>query len=135
MTANNPVEPVNGGIVSFAATPVGGAAATLSDAAASIAGGVASVTATANSSMGTYLVSATASGAAQQAVFVLTNTPATKLGRRPPATWSSSSTTWPACAPAIDYANSHPGPDTITFDPARIPQGRRTIKLRGGRWS
>ena len=33
---------------------------------------------------------------------------------------------------AIAYANSHPGPDTITFDPD--PQGtkRRTIRLVGG---
>ena len=132
VTANNPVEPVNGGIVSFAATPVGGAAATLSDAAASIAGGVASVTATANSSMGTYLVSATASGAAPAGAFVLTNTPATKLGQTPPGNVVQQFDNLASLRAAIDYANSHPGPDTITFDPAPSRRARRTIKLRGG---
>jgi hypothetical protein len=33
---------------------------------------------------------------------------------------------------AIAYANSHPGPDTITFDPAVSGKERRTIKLKGG---
>jgi hypothetical protein len=33
---------------------------------------------------------------------------------------------------AVAYANSHPGPDTITFDPAAFGKERRTIKLSGG---
>jgi fibronectin-binding autotransporter adhesin len=33
---------------------------------------------------------------------------------------------------AIAYADSHPGPDTITFDPAPSGKKRRTIKLIGG---
>ena len=33
---------------------------------------------------------------------------------------------------AISYANSHPGPDTITFDPSVFGITRRTIVLTGG---
>jgi fibronectin-binding autotransporter adhesin len=33
---------------------------------------------------------------------------------------------------AIAYANSHPGPDTITFDPSVFGKTRRTIVLTGG---
>ena len=33
---------------------------------------------------------------------------------------------------AIAYANSHAGPDTITFEPAASGKTRRTIKLIGG---
>jgi hypothetical protein len=33
---------------------------------------------------------------------------------------------------AIAYANSHPGPDTITFDPSFFGKARRTIVLTGG---
>ena len=33
---------------------------------------------------------------------------------------------------AIAYANSHPGPDTITFDPAAFGKAPRTITLTGG---
>src|SRR5262249_30498664 len=49
VTAVNPVEPVDGGIFSFAVEPAsGGASATLSTSSAGIAGGKASVIATAN---------------------------------------------------------------------------------------
>jgi hypothetical protein len=49
VTPNNSVEPVNGGVISFAANPAGdGGSATLSASSAIIAGGQASVTATAN---------------------------------------------------------------------------------------
>ena len=33
---------------------------------------------------------------------------------------------------AITYANSHPGPDTITFDPAVFGRKPRTIRVTGG---
>src|SRR5262249_1076169 len=33
---------------------------------------------------------------------------------------------------AIAYANSHPGPDTITFDASFLGKARRTIVLTGG---
>ena len=79
VTANNPVEPVNGGIVRFTVTPAGGASARLSADTATIAGGMVSVTATANSTMGKYVVSATATGADPDG-FALTNTEATQPG-------------------------------------------------------
>ena len=73
VTANNPAEPVNGGVVTFSA-PGSGASATLSAGLATISSGVASVTATANNSVGGYSVSATANGAAAPLSFALTNT-------------------------------------------------------------
>ena len=79
VTANNPVEPVNGGVITFTA-PISNASATLSSTTAVIANGQASVTATANSIMGTYNVSANARGVGSPALFALTNmTPAAGL--------------------------------------------------------
>ena len=57
----NSVEPVDGGIISFAA-PAAGASATLSAATAVIAGDLASVTATAGTVAGSYTVTASAAG-------------------------------------------------------------------------
>jgi hypothetical protein len=75
VTAVNPVEPVNGGIVSFAA-PASGASAALSAATAVIQDAQASVTATANTTPGSYTVTAVASGVTTPAGFALTNTAA-----------------------------------------------------------
>ncbi len=73
VTANNPSEPVAGGLVTFTAPP-SGASATLSGSPATInATGTASVTAAANSIVGSYTVSATASGITTPASFSLTN--------------------------------------------------------------
>ena len=73
VTANNPSEPVAGGLVTFTAPP-SGASATLSGSPATIsATGTASVTAAANSIGGSYTVSATASGITTPASFSLTN--------------------------------------------------------------
>jgi hypothetical protein len=69
--ANNSVEPVNGGVVTFTA-PASGPSAALSATTATITGGVASVTATANSTPGSYTVAAAASDA-RPASFALTN--------------------------------------------------------------
>ena len=66
-----PVEPVNGGIVTFTA-PDSGATATLSGNPATITGGTASVTATASATTGTYTVIASTAGASD-ASFSLTN--------------------------------------------------------------
>ena len=131
VTALNPVEPVDGGIISFAVTPVDGASATLSAATATIAGGVASVTATANTTIGTYIVTATASGALPNG-FVLTNiaAPSLTLASKPGAIQDVDSLT--SLRAAIAYANSHSGPDTIIFDPAVSGKARRTITLSGG---
>jgi fibronectin-binding autotransporter adhesin len=77
VAANNPSEPVAGGVVSFAA-PSSGASAALSGATATIgSGGVASVIATANSSTGSYMVVASAPGFSATADFSLTNSQAT----------------------------------------------------------
>ena len=63
VTANNPIEPVAGGLVTFT-PPASGASAELTGNPATIsAGGTASVTATSNGVAGSYTVSATASGA------------------------------------------------------------------------
>ncbi len=72
VTANDPAEPVAGGMVSFSAPP-NGATATLSASSTVIgSNGVASVTATANGTAGTYAVTA-AAGTAAPASFELTN--------------------------------------------------------------
>ena len=63
VTANNPIEPVAGGLVTFT-PPASGASAVLTGNPATIsASGTASVTATSNGVAGSYTVSATASGA------------------------------------------------------------------------
>ncbi len=72
VAANNPVEPVAGGTVTFAA-PSSGASAALSAGTATIgANGTASVVAADNSIAGSYIVTAAASGAAPVS-FDLTN--------------------------------------------------------------
>ena len=74
VTANNPVEPVDGGVVTFVAPPVtSGASAFLSASSVVIAGGHASVTAMPSNMDGSYTVTASASGASS-ATFNLTNT-------------------------------------------------------------
>jgi CSLREA domain-containing protein len=126
--ANNPVEPVDGGIVRFAVRTAHRASATLSAATGTIAGGVASVTATANSAMGKYTVSATAAGADPDG-FVLTNT------ERPSLVVTTTLDEWDdtdgrtSLREAIAYANSLPGPQTITFDSAVFGSRHQTIVL------
>jgi LPXTG-site transpeptidase (sortase) family protein len=72
ISAIDPLEPVEGGLVSFTA-PASGASASLTGSPAAISGGAARVTATANGTSGPYSVSAAASGATSNAVFALTN--------------------------------------------------------------
>jgi predicted outer membrane repeat protein len=74
VTAKDSLEPVAGGVITFAA-PSSGATAGLSGTTATIgSNGAASVNATANNTTGTYHVTATAAGAAASASFTLTNT-------------------------------------------------------------
>jgi hypothetical protein len=74
-TANNPIEPVTGGIVTFT-VPGSGASATLAKLNVTIgADGTSSTTATANSIVGSYQVGADATGVSAPAEFALTNTP------------------------------------------------------------
>jgi hypothetical protein len=72
VTANNNLEPIDGGVVTFTA-PSSGASATLSANNATIDGGSASVTAAANDSVGSCTVSAAVSGASTPANFLLLN--------------------------------------------------------------
>ncbi len=72
VAANNPVEPVAGGVLTFT-TPTSGASANLSALTATIGSdGVASITAAANSSAGSYIVTASLGG--DTADFALNNT-------------------------------------------------------------
>jgi hypothetical protein len=131
VTANNPVEPVNGGIVNFTVTKVRGASATLSASTATISGSVASVTATANNTMGKYVVTATAAGADPDG-FRLTNTERPSLVVTTALDEMSTTNGLTSLREAIAYANSLPGPHTITFAPAVFGSKRRTINLIGG---
>ena len=74
VTAVNPVEPVDGGVITFAA-PASGASTTLSSFTAVVVNGEAVVTPTADTTPGSYAVTASAAGSATVADFALTNTP------------------------------------------------------------
>ncbi|MFI5455528.1 MAG: beta strand repeat-containing protein, partial [Isosphaerales bacterium] len=75
VTANDPLEPVAGGLVTFTVNPASnGSSASLSGTIGIIgASGMAEVTATANSTAGSYTVTASAAGAAGPVVFSLKN--------------------------------------------------------------
>ena len=131
VTANNPAEPVDGGIVHFVVTPFGGASATLSASTATIAGGVATVTATANTTIGKYVVSATAIGADPDG-FILTNTERPSLVVTTSLDEMDDTDGLTSLREAIVYAESLPGPNTITFARAVFGAKRQTIRLTGG---
>jgi hypothetical protein len=82
VTANNPAEPVDGGVISFTA-PASGASAILSAATAVIASGQAGVTAAANTTLGAYTVTAMTAGATTPASFALSNVARLKLEAQP----------------------------------------------------
>ena len=130
VTANNPVEPVDGGVISFAA-PSAGASATLSAATAIIAGGKAGVIATAASGSSQYTVTASALGTSQTG-FSLTNTQNPNLVVNTtkdlplPVDGENSLRT------AIGYADLLTGPQIITFDPAVFGTTPQTITLTYG---
>ncbi len=89
VTANNPIEPVAGGQVTFT-PPASGASAVLTGNPATIgASGTASVTATSDGVAGSYTVSATASGAPGAASFSLTNVALVSIAVSPsnPRSW------------------------------------------------
>jgi hypothetical protein len=124
VTANNQVEPVQGGHVTFTINPVGGASATLSGNPAPIgAGGFASATATANGTAGAYTVTGSAAGM-PNATFTLTNGTVAcvvtsvldpeQAGKR-------------TLRDAVDSANGGGcRSNAITFDPTAFPSGTPT---------
>jgi hypothetical protein len=129
--ANNPIEPVDGGVVTFSVLPAGGASASLSATTVPVAGGVASVTATANNSMGTYVVSA-AAGDGDPNGLVLTNTKAPSLVVTTALDSVGNTDSFTSLREAVAYANALAGPSTITFDPAFFGARRRIIRLTSG---
>ncbi len=76
VAANNPVEPVNGGRVTFIA-PASGPSAVITSNPATITTGSIGVSATANGTEGTYNISASATGVSAAGTFNLTNLAAT----------------------------------------------------------
>jgi hypothetical protein len=120
VTANNPVEPADGGVISFAAPSVG-ASATVSAATAVIADGHAGVTATANETPGRYIATASAAGA-RSGRFVLTNTKALRLAA--PTTPGLIGHSSPARPPAgISPAATREGDDRSGGEPLLPPLG------------
>ncbi len=97
VTANNPVEPVAGGVVTYTVNPnSNNASATLSAPTAVIdQAGVAEVGATADSTVGPYTVTASAAGAGSSATFSLTNEIAVSFSglSSPSITYGTASTT------------------------------------------
>jgi len=133
VTANNPIEPVNGGIVSFVAQgAANGASAILSASSAVVSGGQAAVTAVPDNADGSYQVVASVSGSS--ASFDLANA-------GPVFTPLIVNTTSDALTPgagllslreAVDFANlDRSGNATITFDKSVFAQPQ-TIDLTGG---
>jgi parallel beta-helix repeat protein len=134
VTANNALEPVNGGVVRFAAQPAAsGALALLSPSAAVISGGQAGTTAAPNNANGSYQVAASATGSTSVS-FALTNTGPTLASL-------VVNTTSDSFAPgagllslreAIGLANAdHSGVSTITFD-GTVFNTAKTVTLTGG---
>ncbi|MFO0957351.1 MAG: choice-of-anchor Q domain-containing protein [Isosphaeraceae bacterium] len=131
VTAKNPIEPVDGGIVQFSVTPVGGASATLSAASAVITNGQAAVTATANGTTGTYVASATSFGVGTTG-FALINTEAAGLTVTTITDVVDPTDGLTSLREAIAYANAHEGPDTIVLSPGLVGRKGATIRLVGG---
>jgi len=130
--ANNPIEPVDGGVVSFANTTTQGALAILSAPSAVVGGGQAATSAEPDNAVGSYTVVASATGTSPVS-FDLTNA-------GPVLTGLAVNTTIDSLFPgagllslrlAIAFANSHSsGISPITFDPT-VFAGAQTITLTG----
>jgi parallel beta-helix repeat protein len=132
VTAKNPIEPVNGGVVSFAAKPAAnGATALIANSSVVIANGRATLVAAPNNILGSYTVVATAAGLSTS--FVLTNAGKTLTSL---VVNSTSDSIAPGAGllslrEAIDFANSAPsGNQSITFDPTAFATPQ-TITLTG----
>ena len=129
--ANNPIEPVDGGVIHFTA-PTAGASATLSGDTAVISGETASVTAKANSWIGSYAVSASAAGATSVGFAAYFNTESQSLAVTTTADVVDAVDDLTSLREAIAFANSDPGPDTITLAPGFFNKSTRTMILTDG---
>jgi hypothetical protein len=131
VSAVNPMEPVDGGILTYTVEPAsGGASATLSTSNAVIEGGQASVIATANGVTGAYSV--TVSGPQIGSfTFNLTNThlPLVVSSTQDNLNWLDDKTT---LREAITYADSISAPSIITFSPDVFGTAPETITLTAG---
>ncbi len=129
VTANNPLEPVDGAVVRFT-VPSTGASAVLTSPV-TITGGVASTTAESNSTVGPYTVTATAGSGCNTVSFSLVNTDHgslvvdTNLDTTDPFDHQTS------LREAIAYADTLAGNQTVTFDPT-VFNPSRTIILTAG---
>ncbi|MBI1324764.1 DUF4214 domain-containing protein [bacterium] len=132
LTANDPVEPVDGAAVDFVVNPVDGARAYLSSSSAVISGGLASVTAAPNNALGSYTVVASLTGSPPVS-FALTNTgtPFTKLvvnTTQDALTPTSGLMSLRKAISLLDLDST--GISGITFDPA-VFSTHQTITLSG----
>ncbi len=133
VTANNPVEPVDGGVVRFAAGPAAnGASAILLAPSAVIAGGQASVIGGPNNVDGSYTVTASAQGLAPVS-FALTNTGAvrTKLVVNATSNGFFAGPGLLSLREAVAFANTDKSRNAnISFDP-KVFRAPQTITLTG----
>ncbi len=115
VTANNPIEPVAGGLVAFT-PPQSGASATLSGSPATInANGTVSVGATANGVVGTYTVVAGARGITNTASFNLTNQAIPTITTTPTMTTVALGTAPVTLMDTAVLSNGYYETGTITF--------------------
>ncbi len=128
VTANNPLEPVNGGLVSFS-VPTFGPSAQLTSPV-TIAGGIASVAATAYGTVGPYTMTATTAGS-NTTSFSLQNDEAPSLVVNTTADETDPADGTTSLREAVAYAESLGGNQTLTFAPTvfNVPQ---TIILTDG---
>lgn len=127
VTANDPVEPVEGGTIAFTPPP-SGAGATLAGSPAAISGGQASVTATANGTAGGFSVAASANGATP-VTFNLSNTLRAQtitFGPLSPVTYGASAFTLAASA-----SSGLPVVYTIVSGPATLSGDTLTVTGAG----
>ena len=115
VTANNPIEPVAGGLVTFA-PPQDGASATLGGNPATIADdGTASVSALANGIVGRYAVPAGALGITNTASFTLTNQAIPTIATTPSTTAVTLGTSPVTLGDTAILAHGYDETGTITF--------------------